>query len=196
MRGCVELWQDSDTADQGVIDDLFDHLGGIDLGRRVATVLDEIGPRLTDVGEALGIGDVPVERVQLGHGHTFDRPQNRLLVDIVAASVQKDSAIRILRTVHDVYLVGYSNLIAQVVEDDQLAEGLQCVSSSEVRARCNIGFHLGIILINFNSTANRVLEINPGVQLQSFGYFFQRHLNFYIIHGLFSIAKNIFFNAI
>jgi len=147
MRRCIKLWQNPDTANQSVINDLLDHLGGIDLSRRVASIFDKIGPCFTDVGKALGIGDMPVKRVQLGHGHTFDRPQNRLLIDIISTSVQKNSTIRILRTVYDVYLVGYLNLTAQVVKDDQLAEGLQCVPSSEVRVCYDMSFYLEIILI-------------------------------------------------
>jgi len=147
MRRCIKLWQNPDTANQSVIDNLLDYLGGIDLGRRVASILDKIRPCFTDVRKALGISDMPMKRVQLGHGHTFDRPQNCLLVDIVSASVQKNSTIRILRTVYDVYLVGYSNLIAQIIKNDQLAEGLQCVSSSEVCVCRDMSFYLGIILI-------------------------------------------------
>lgn len=147
---CVELRQNSDTADQSIIDDLPDHLGRVDLGWLIATILDEFGPRSADIGEAVGIGDVPVERVQLGHGHAVDRSQDRLFVDIVSTGVQKDPAIGIPWTVHDVHLIGYLNLIAQIIEDDQLTESLYGMSSSEVRVRRDVGFYLKFILVSFN----------------------------------------------
>lgn len=150
MRRCIKFWQDPNSANQGVIDDLPDRLRGIDLPWRVATILDEIGPCSTDIRETLGIGDMPVECIQFGRGHTVDRPQNRLFVDIVSASVQKDSTVRILWTICDIYIASYMNFRVQFVIGNQLVEGLQCVSSSEICIRRDKGFHLEIILINFN----------------------------------------------
>lgn len=142
MRGCVELGQDSDTADQSIIDYLPDHLRRVDLSWRVAAVLNELGPRSADVGKAVRVGDVPVEGIQLRHGHAVDRPQDPLFVDIIPARVEQNSAIRIFRGVHDVHLICYLNLIAQVVEDDELTESLQSVSSPEICIRRDIDFYL------------------------------------------------------
>lgn len=106
MCRCIELRQDSDTSDQGIVDDLPDHLGRVDLGWLVATVLNKFGPRSADIGEAMGVGDVPVECVQLGHGYTVDRSQDRLFVNIVPTGIQKDSTIGILWAIHDVHIIG------------------------------------------------------------------------------------------
>jgi len=147
MRRSIKLWQHPNSANQGVIDDFSDCLRGIDFPWRVATILDEIGPCSTNIRKTLRIGNVPVECIQLGRGHTVDRPQNRLFVNIVSASVQKDSTVRILWTICDIYIAGYINLRVQIVISYQVVEGLQCVSSSKICVCRYKGFHLEI---NFN----------------------------------------------
>lgn len=87
---------------------------------------------------------MPVEGIQLGHGHAFYRSQDRRLVHVVSAGVQKNSAIGILRTIYNVHIIGDLQLVAQVVEDDQLAEGLHSMTSAEICLRRDVRFYLKI----------------------------------------------------
>jgi len=149
VRGCIEFRQDSDTADQGVVDNLLDHFGCVNLGGRVTAVLSKLGPCFTDVREALGVGDMPMERVQFGHSHTVDRSQDCLFVNVIPAGVQKNSTIGISWTVHYVYIVRYLNLITQIIKDNQLTECFHSMSSSKIGACCDMDFYLKIIFIKF-----------------------------------------------
>lgn len=44
-------------------------------------------------GKAVGVGDVPVESVQLHHAHAFDRSLDRLDREEISRCVQKEPAV-------------------------------------------------------------------------------------------------------
>lgn len=132
MSRRIELRQHSHAPQQPKLNDLLHVLLGVNLLGRVAAELGHLGQSPTDVGKALRVGDVPVEGVELGHGHGLDGPQDRRLVHEVAGRVEEDTAVREGRAILDVDVPGDLQLAAQVVVDDQLGEGLQAVADAEV----------------------------------------------------------------
>lgn len=77
------------------------------------------------------VGDVPVETVQFGGRHPIQGPLDGVHVDVVSRSVEGDASVGESRFVGDAHVVGHQNLVAQVVVDDELIEGLEAVATPE-----------------------------------------------------------------
>lgn len=76
--GRVELGDDPDAAAGSEVNDPGDVGGGVDHLLAVGALERELGLGGEQHGEGLGVGDVPVEDVELVDGHGADRAQDVL----------------------------------------------------------------------------------------------------------------------
>ena len=142
MSRRVKLGQHSNSPHKAKLDNLLDILFGVNLVWCVSSVLGHLGPGAAHVGEAVRVGDVPVESVHLRHGHGLDRAQDGRLVHEVARRVEEDTTVGERRTILDEDVARDFKLAVQIVVGDQLGEGLDTVTHAEVAVAGYVGREL------------------------------------------------------
>jgi hypothetical protein len=123
----VNLRIDTDTTLTTISDQLLDVLLGVNLTRRVS-ILGHLGVLLDLNRPGLGVGDVPVEDVQLGVGQSIDLSLERRKREEVTRGIVHDTTVGVLGSILNVDRLLNDEIAA--VADDDLAEGLETVEST------------------------------------------------------------------
>ena len=142
LTGHVDLGDDADAEGLGEADDAADvlvrvaHFGG------VGTEIGEIGDGGEDEGERLGVGDVPVEHVELVEGHGADGAKDVADGVVVPGGVEEDAAVGEEGVVGDLDVAGDDRLAARggaAARPGHLGEGLEPTDGAPCRGGGDVG---------------------------------------------------------
>lgn len=162
LTGHVDLRDDADAEGLGESDDAADVLFGVAHGGAVGAQVGKVGDGGEDDGEGLGVGDVPMEHIELVGGHGADGAEDVTDGVVVPCGVEEDAAVGEEGVVGDFEVAGDDRLAARgggAAAPGELGEGLETADDAPGRgggdvSGAGIGWH-----------GERVGLVNAGAEL-------------------------------